>query len=109
MLRLIAVLALLFAAPAAAQSLQAQYEAFLENTIWPEARRSGIARATFDRAMGAKRLDTDIPGLVKPGSKEPPRQMRQAEFSAPANYFNERNLGSITATAAPWRAGTRNS
>ncbi|QKV19430.1 lytic murein transglycosylase [Oricola thermophila] len=98
MRRLIAVLALLFAAPAAAQSLQAQYEAFLEDTIWPEARRSGIARATFDRAMGAKRLDTDIPGLVKPGSKEPPRQMRQAEFSAPANYFDERNVGHIAAT-----------
>jgi len=99
MRRLATILAVFLAAfPAAAQSLQAQYEAFLEQTIWPEAKGAGIARATFDRAMGAKRLDTGIPGLVTPGSKEPPRQMRQAEFSAPANYFNERNLGAITAS-----------
>jgi len=92
------LLALLFAAPAAAQSLQAQYEAFLEGTIWPQAKLAGVSRKTFDGAMGAKRLNTDIPGLVTPGSKEPPRRMRQAEFSAPAKYFNERNIGYITAT-----------
>ncbi len=90
--------ALLIAAPATAQSLQAQYEAFLEGTIWPEAKLAGVSRANFDKAMGAKRLNTDIPGLVAPGSKEPPREMRQAEFSAPAKYFNERNLGYVTAT-----------
>lgn len=99
MLRFAALLlALLFAAPVAAQSLQAQYEAFLEGTIWPQAKLAGISRKTFDGAMGAKRLNTDIPGLVTPGSKEPPRRMRQAEFSAPAKYFNERNIGYITAT-----------
>jgi lytic murein transglycosylase len=99
MLRFAALfLALLFAAPVAAQSLQAQYEAFLEGTIWPQAKLAGISRKTFDGAMGAKRLNTDIPGLVTPGSKEPPRRMRQAEFSAPAKYFNERNIGYITET-----------
>ncbi|WP_223476657.1 lytic murein transglycosylase [Oricola indica] len=92
------LLALLFAAPAATQSLQAQYEAFLEGTIWPQAKLAGVSRKTFDGAMGAKRLNTDIPGLVTPGAKEPPRRMRQAEFSAPAKYFNERNIGYITAT-----------
>jgi len=92
------LLALVLAAPVAAQSYQGQYEAFLENEIWPEAKGAGISRATFDKAMGSKRLNTGIPGLVTPGSKEPPRQMRQAEFSAPANYFNERNIGSITAS-----------
>jgi lytic murein transglycosylase len=99
MIRFVAILVALFVAvPAVAQSLQAQYEAFLEQTIWPEAQKSGVSRATFDRAMGSRRLNTGIPGLVTPGSKEPPRQMRQAEFSAPANYFNERNIGSITAS-----------
>lgn len=98
MIRFVVVfVTLLVAAPSAAQSLQARYEAFLEQTIWPEAKGAGISRATFDKAMGSKRLNTDIPGLVTPGSKETPREMRQAEFSAPANYFNERNLGYITA------------
>ncbi|GAB4352459.1 MAG: lytic murein transglycosylase [Oricola sp.] len=99
MIRIAAILlAVLATQPAFAQSLQARYEAFLEQTVWPEARRAGISRATFDRAMGSKRLNTGIPGLVTPGSKEPPREMRQAEFSAPANYFDERNLGAITAS-----------
>lgn len=99
MIRVVAILALLLAAaPAAAQSLQAQYQSFLEKTVWPEAKKAGVSRATFDKAMGAKRLNTDIPGLVPPGSKAPPRDQHQAEFSAPANYFNERNLGYVTAT-----------
>lgn len=92
------LLAFVLASPAAAQSLQAQYGRFLEATIWPQARAAGVSRATFDRAMGAKRLNTDIPGLVTPGSKEPPKAQHQAEFSAPANYFNERNIGYVTAT-----------
>ena len=99
MIRFAVLFALLLAAvPAAAQSLQAQYETFLEKTVWPEAKAAGIARATFDRAMGARRLDTGIPGLVKPGSKEPPKDQHQAEFSAPAKYFDERNIGFVTAT-----------
>ncbi|MFZ2100642.1 MAG: lytic murein transglycosylase [Oricola sp.] len=99
MIRIAVLIALLLAAvPAAAQSLQGQYEAFLEKTVWPEAKAAGIARATFDKAMGAKRLDTGIPGLVKPGSKEPPKDQHQAEFSAPAKYFDERNIGFVTAT-----------
>jgi lytic murein transglycosylase len=93
------IAAILFASlPAAAQNLQAQYGAFLEGTIWPQAKAAGVSRATFDRALGGKTLNTKIPGLVTPGSKDTPRQMRQAEFSAPANYFNEKNLGGISAS-----------
>lgn len=79
---------------AAHANLQAQYERFLEDTMWPKARSAGVSRATFDSAMGAKRLNTDIPGLVRPGQTTPQR-IRQAEFSAPARYFNENNLGAI--------------
>ncbi len=80
---------------ASAQSLQARYEQFLEQTVWPEAQANGVSRAVFDRTLGAKRLDTSIPGLVEPGGKGTPREQRQAEFSSPANYFNERNLGGV--------------
>jgi len=79
---------------AAHADLQGQYGRFLEDTMWPKARSAGVSRATFDRAMGAKRLNTDIPGLVRPGQTTPQR-IRQAEFSAPARYFNENNLGAI--------------
>ncbi|MEL6919794.1 MAG: lytic murein transglycosylase [Pseudomonadota bacterium] len=95
--------------PAQAQSVQAQYEQFLEETIWPQARQAGVKRATFDRAMGAKRVNTDVPGLVKPGGQGTPQRIRQAEFSAPARYFNENNVASIASTGrslARQHAGT---
>lgn len=90
---LLAVLAV--AVPASAQNLQAQYRSFLENTIWPEAQRHGVSRATFDSTLGSGTLNTRIPGLVTPGSKETPREMRQAEFRAPAAYFRESNVAAV--------------
>ncbi|WP_244597906.1 lytic murein transglycosylase [Roseitalea porphyridii] len=93
----IVMIVFMFGASGSAHAdLQGQYETFLENTIWPKARSAGVSRATFDRAMGQKRLNTDIPGLVRPGQSTPQR-IRQAEFSAPARYFNENNVGAIVA------------
>jgi len=93
----IVMIVFMFGASGSAHAdLQGQYETFLENTIWPKARSAGVSRATFDRAMGQKRLNTDIPGLVRPGQSTPQR-IRQAEFSAPARYFNENNIGAIVA------------
>ncbi len=96
MIRLAAiVIALAALMPATARAdLQRDYQAFLQNTVWPQARSAGVSRATFDRIMGSQRLNTDIPGLVQPGQRTPQR-IRQAEFSAPARYFNENNLGAI--------------
>lgn len=91
----IVMIVFMFGAPGSAHAdLQGQYATFLETTIWPKARSAGVSRATFDRAMGQKRLNTDIPGLVRPGQSTPQR-IRQAEFSAPARYFNENNVGAI--------------
>ncbi|MEQ8401123.1 MAG: lytic murein transglycosylase, partial [Roseitalea porphyridii] len=91
----IVMIVFMFGASGSAHAdLQGQYETFLETTIWPKARAAGVSRATFDRAMGQKRLNTDIPGLVRPGQSTPQR-IRQAEFSAPARYFNENNVGAI--------------
>ena len=93
----LAALMIMFALGAAGMAQagsQGAYEAFFENTIWPKARAAGVSRATFDRAMGARRPNLDIPGLVRPGQSTP-RRIRQAEFSAPARYFNENNLGAI--------------
>ncbi|MEL6436320.1 MAG: lytic murein transglycosylase [Pseudomonadota bacterium] len=86
----------------------AEYRSFLEGTIWPMARKEGVSRATFDRALGGATLNLKIPGLVKPGTKVPQR-IRQAEFSAPSRYFNERNVASIAASGrqlAKQHAGT---
>lgn len=80
---------------AVAQATNAQYQAFLEGTVWPQAKASGVSRATFDRIAKPLTLNKEIPGLVEPGSSGTPRKIRQAEFSAPARYFNENNLGAI--------------
>ncbi|WP_421854435.1 lytic murein transglycosylase [Oricola sp.] len=99
MIRLAVLFAFLVAAqPALAQSLQAQFDSFLEKTVWPMARQKGVSRATFDRALAGKRPNTKIPGLVAPGTRDTPKKIRQAEFSAPANYFRETNLGHVSAT-----------
>lgn len=101
MLRLITVLfTLLIPAFSYAQngSLDTQYRAFLENEMWPKAKAAGVSRGTFDRTLAGKKLNQKIPGLVTPGSSGTPQKIRQAEFSQPSNYFNERNLGSIIAT-----------
>lgn len=100
MLRALTVFFALIAAPhmAQAQATNAQYQAFLEATVWPQARAQGVSRATFDRATKGLTLNKDIPGLVEPGSSGTPQRIRQAEFSAPARYFSENNLASLSAS-----------
>ncbi|MEM0898918.1 MAG: lytic murein transglycosylase [Pseudomonadota bacterium] len=75
-------------------STQADFKRFLERTVWPQARSARVSRGTFDQILGSVQLNTRIPGLVKPGTRVPQR-IRQAEFSAPARYFNENNVGAI--------------
>jgi lytic murein transglycosylase len=87
--RLLLLLALL-AAPVAAQdraAVEAQFRGWLEATVWPRAAGEGVSRATFDAALGDVALDWDLPDLVPPGTAAPPPQ-RQAEFGAPARYFD---------------------
>ena len=88
MLRFLALLLALLAAPAPAQdraAVERQFRAWLEGTVWPQARGEGVSRATFDAALGAVRLDWDLPDLVPPGAV--PTEQHQAEFRAPSAYF----------------------
>ena len=100
MFRTIATLLLLLFsfAPAHSAATNANYRAFLERTIWPMARQQGVSRSTFDRTLAGATLNRDIPGLVEPGSSGTPKRIRQAEFSAPARYFNENNVASIASS-----------
>ena len=38
--------ALAFAAPASAQSISAQFQAWLQSDLWPDAKSKGVSRAT---------------------------------------------------------------
>lgn len=95
--RLVIALTCLFPFAAHAAATDADYRSFLEGTIWPAARAEGVSRATFDAALGGKTLNRSIPGLVEPGSSGTPRKQQQAEFNAPAKYFDERNVGYVVA------------
>jgi lytic murein transglycosylase len=70
------------------QDIERQFQDWLEQTIWPEAKGTGVSRRTFDAAVGGVRLNWELPDLVVPGQKaQVPTAQRQAEFGAPGRYF----------------------
>lgn len=87
-----------FAAPSKA-AVEQQFQAWLANDLWPEAKGAGISRAAFDKAVSGLRLNWDLPDLVPPGSAAPKdRKQSQAEFSSPGAYFSEKRLQGLAAT-----------
>jgi lytic murein transglycosylase len=75
-------------------ALGASFRTWLENDIWPEARREGVSRPTFDAAFDGMTLNLDLPELQLGGPDAPPA-INQAEFRSPAPYFNEDNLAAL--------------
>ncbi|MEM6728742.1 MAG: lytic murein transglycosylase [Pseudomonadota bacterium] len=69
------------------------FERWLDRTAWPAARDAGVTRATFDRETRGLKPDMSLPGLSRDGRV--PATDSQAEFSAPARYFNENNLRNL--------------
>ncbi len=92
-------LALFFSLPLHAAShaeVEKQFSAWLQNDLWPEAKRNGISSATFKQAISGADLQWDLPDLVPPGSKPPAkREQSQAEFRSPAAYFHEDRLNRL--------------
>jgi lytic murein transglycosylase len=103
MLRLITAFFLslfLFGAAQAAgkDAINTQFRAWLESSLWPLAQGEGISRGVFDSALGNVSANLDLPDLVLPGQKpKPPKKQSQAEFSSPANYFNEKSFSALVA------------
>ncbi|WP_306152867.1 lytic murein transglycosylase [Roseovarius sp. MMSF_3281] len=88
--------------PATAQNraqVEAQFQNWLSQTLWPRAKAKGVSRATFNAAFDGIRLNWDLPDLVPPGSRaQTPKRQRQAEFGAPDKYFNRGSVNGATAT-----------
>ena len=96
-------LVLLVSAPALARSeaVERQFRDWLANDLWPQARQRGVSAATFNAAFDGVTLNWKLPDLVPPGTRpETPRKQRQAEFGAPAKYFNP---GTVQGAAAGGR------
>lgn len=78
---------------ATAQS-QPSFKTWLES-LWTDAERAGITRATFDRAFAGVEPDLALPDLILPGKQEP-RPGGQAEFSrTPEQYINREQIARL--------------
>ncbi len=91
-------------APAA--RADAAFDTFIQS-LWPDAQKLGVSRATFDAATRGLEPDLSLPDLVLPGKPERP-QPPQAEFvQTPADYVREvldraaGNAGQETVGPAP--------
>lgn len=66
--------------------------------LWPEAHARGVSRAVFDAAFRHTILDWSLPDLDPKFTGKPVGPgKRQAEFSSPANYFNEVSIAALSA------------
>ncbi len=89
-------LALLIAATALCQGVyvaRAQspdtFDRFVES-VWPEAERAGVSRATFDRAFKGVTADLSLPDLILP-NKPAGQERGQAEFVRPPQDYLKRD------------------
>jgi lytic murein transglycosylase len=89
------LVATLVSSPAFA-SVDAQFRDWLETSLWPEAKSSGISRKTFDAAFAGVTPNLKLPDLVMPGEKpKTPKKQHQAEFGSPGNYFADKTLNPV--------------
>lgn len=87
---------------AAGATVRQQAEAGLaawREGLWEEARAAGIARKTFDGALGKATIDWSLPDLEPPGGKAQAgkKPTQQAEFGSPGRYFSESNIAILVA------------
>src|SRR5690349_20173736 len=89
------VAALFLATAPAAHSADAAFTQFIQS-LWPDAQRLGVTRATFDAATRGLEPDYKLPDLVLPGRTSPPPT--QAEFvQVPADYVRESSIARLAA------------
>ena len=75
-------------------SIEANFQTWLEDSVWPRAYAAGVKRQTFDAALSNVDLNWGLPDLVIPGRPNQDRQS-QAEFRAPASYFASSGLSGM--------------
>lgn len=96
------LLASLLHSPTNAQNVQkveAQFQAWLQNDLWPEAKRNGVSKRNFNAAFKGVTLNWKLPDLLPPGTKaKKKRKQVQTEFKSPARYFNPNNMNSVVAS-----------
>jgi lytic murein transglycosylase len=80
-------------------AIERQFQAWLQNTVWPQAKAKGVSRKTMKRAFYGVTLNWKLPDLVPPGqAAQTPKKQKQAEFGSPGRYFNAGSVQGATAT-----------
>ena len=78
-------------------AVEKQFQTWLVQTLWPQARSKSVSAKTFNAAFSGVTLNWKLPDLVPPGSKaQVPKKQRQAEFGSPAKYFSSGSVRGAT-------------
>jgi lytic murein transglycosylase len=96
MIRAVLFACCMIAALTAAQAQsESEFQTFIQS-LWPDAEKLGVSRATFDDATRGLKPDLSLPDLVIPGKpKAIPKG--QPEFErTPAQYLSETSLARLT-------------
>lgn len=79
-----------------AAAINRQFQQWLANDLWPQARKNGIRAETFNAAFKGVKPNLELPDLIIPGArKKVPKEQRQAEFRSPSAYFSENIIGGV--------------
>ncbi len=78
-------------------AVERQFQSWLQNTIWPQAKAKGVSQRTFQNAFDGITLNWGLPDLVPPGRpRKTPKTQKQAEFGSPGRYFNAGSVRGAT-------------
>lgn len=72
-------------------AIKADFDVWLEETIWARAQAADISRSTFDAALSDAQINWALPNLVLAGAPIDDEEF-QAEFRPPARYFDANDL-----------------
>src|SRR5205807_10131453 len=89
----LAIAVILAAGPACADDA---FHQFLES-LWPEAQKMGVARATFEAATRTLEPDLTLPDLDVPGRPERPPAGQPEFVQTPADYLKETSFVRLAA------------
>jgi lytic murein transglycosylase len=93
-LALSGIVALGLLAPVPARAADAVFTQFIQS-LWPEAERAGVTRATFERETRGLEPDLKLPDLILPG-RPPTGAPSQPEFvQLPPDYIKEASIARL--------------
>jgi lytic murein transglycosylase len=79
-------------------AVERQFQAWLSDDLWPDAKKLGVSERTFKAAFKGVSLNWKLPDLIPPGEKpRVPKVQHQAEFGSPGAYFAEGAIGPVVA------------